>query len=276
MAATVNTNIASLNAQRNLSASQNSLNTSIQRLSSGLRVNSAKDDAAGLAISQLMSAQARSMTVAIRNANDGISMAQTAEGGMVQIGDMLQRMRELAMQSANGTLTDTDRTATLKKEYDDLVTEIDRIADTTKFNGVELINGNGASTDFVVDIEGTNNITVDFSALDVSAGTLGVAAGDIDDATSASAALATIDQAIKDLNGHRATLGAAQNRLNYTISNLQVAHENQMASVSRIVDADFAVETANMTRGQILQQAGTAMLAQANSMPNTVLQLLRG
>jgi flagellin len=276
MAATVNTNIASLNAQRNLSASQNSLNTSIQRLSSGLRVNSAKDDAAGLAISQLMSAQARSMVVAIRNANDGISMAQTAEGGMVQIGDMLQRMRELAMQSANGTLTDTDRTDTLKKEYDDLVTEIDRIADTTKFNGVELINGSGASTDFVVDIEGTNNITVDFSALDVTAGTLGVAAGDIDDAASATAILADIDDAIATLNGHRATLGAAQNRLNYTISNLQIAHENQMASVSRIVDADFAMETANMTRGQILQQAGTAMLAQANSMPNTVLQLLRG
>lgn len=275
MAQTINTNIASLNAQRNLTMSQSSQATTLQRLSSGLRVNSAKDDAAGLAVSQKMNALARSMTVAIRNANDGVSMAQTAEGGMSQIGDMLQRMRELAQQSANGTLTDADRTATIKKEYDDLVSEIDRIAATTKFNGVSLIDGNGDSTDFVIDVEGAENITIDFSALNVTASSLGVAAGDVDTAADSIAALATIDTAIETLNGNRATLGAAQNRLEYASNNLQVQFENQKAAYGRIVDADFATETANLSRTQILQQAGTAMLAQANALPQNVLSLLR-
>lgn len=275
MAMSINTNVASLNAQRNLYSSQNSLNTSLQRLSSGLRVNSAKDDAAGLAVAQKMNATARSMNVAIRNASDGVSMAQTAEGGMSQIGDMLQRMRELAMQSANGTVDDTLRTDTLAKEYDDLVTEIDRIAATTKFNGLELINGSGTSTDFAVDAEGTNPITVDFGALDVTATTLGVAAGDVSTQTDATAILTAIDTAIGTLNGHRATLGAAQNRFEFTIGNLQVGYENQKSAYGRIVDADFATETANLSRTQILQQAGTAMLAQANQLPQNVLSLLR-
>lgn len=273
MAAVINTNMMSLNSQRALGTSQSSLATSMARLSSGLRVNSSKDDAAGLAVAQQMNAKARSSQVAIRNANDGISMAQTAEGGMSQIGDILQRMRELAMQSANGTY-DADARTALGTEYDDLVEEIDRIANSTKFNGVALINGSGTSTDFAVDVEGTDNITIDFSSLDVLASTLGVASGDIASASGASAILADIDDAITTLNTNRATLGAAQNRLDFTINNLQVQYENQKSAYGRIMDADYAVETANLTRTQILQQAGTAMLAQANALPQSVLQLL--
>jgi len=275
MALTINTNMASLNAQRNLYSSQSSLNTSLQRLSSGLRVNSAKDDAAGMAVAQVMNAQARSMVVAIRNANDGISMAQTAEGGMAQIGEMLQRMRELAMQSANGTIDDDLRTTTLKTEYDALVEEIGRIAESTKFNGLSLIDGSGDDVDLIVDAEGTTPITIAFSGLDVSDGTLGVAAGDIDDAASATAILADIDTAIETLNEHRATLGTAQNRLEFTVANLQIGYENQKSAYGRIMDTDFAVETANLSRTQVLQQAGTAMLAQANALPQNVLSLLR-
>ncbi|MCC6716097.1 MAG: flagellin FliC [Gammaproteobacteria bacterium] len=273
MAAVINTNMMSLNSQRALGTSQTSLATSMARLSSGLRVNSSKDDAAGLAVAQQMNAKARSSQVAIRNANDGISMAQTAEGGMSQIGDILQRMRELAMQSANGTY-DADARTALGTEYDDLVEEIDRIANSTKFNGVALINGSGTSTDFAVDVEGTDNITIDFSALDVLGSTLGVGSGDIASASGASAILADIDDAITTLNTNRATLGAAQNRLEFTINNLQVQYENQKSAYGRIMDADYAVETANLTRTQILQQAGTAMLAQANALPQSVLQLL--
>jgi flagellin len=273
MAAVINTNMMSLNSQRALGTSQSSLATSMARLSSGLRVNSSKDDAAGLAVAQQMNAKARSSQVAIRNANDGISMAQSAEGGMSQIGDILQRMRELAMQSANGTY-DTDARTALGTEYDELVSEIDRIANSTKFNGVALINGSGTSTDFAVDVEGTDNITIDFSTLDVLASTLGVASGDIASASGASAILTDIDDAITTLNTNRATLGAAQNRLEFTINNLQVQYENQKSAYGRIMDADYAVETANLTRTQILQQAGTAMLAQANALPQSVLQLL--
>jgi flagellin len=273
MAAVINTNMMSLNSQRALGTSQSSLATSMARLSSGLRVNSSKDDAAGLAVAQQMNAKARSSQVAIRNANDGISMAQSAEGGMSQIGDILQRMRELAMQSANGTY-DQDARDALGTEYDNLVEEIDRIANSTKFNGVELINGSGTSTDFAVDVEGTDNVTIDFSTLDVLASTLGVASGDIASASGASAILTDIDDAITTLNTNRATLGAAQNRLEFTINNLQVQYENQKSAYGRIMDADYAVETANLTRTQILQQAGTAMLAQANALPQSVLQLL--
>lgn len=277
MAQTINTNLASLNAQRNLNASQSSLATSMQRLSSGLRINSAKDDAAGLAVASKMNALANSMNVAIRNGNDGISMAQTAEGGMEQIGQMLDRMRSLAQQSANGTFVDdAARAATVGVEYAELVAEIDRIAGTTKFNGLSLIDGSGASADFVVDAEGVDNITVDFSAIDVTAGTLGVTATDIDTGANALTALGTIDDAIKTLNENRATLGAAQNRLGYAIANLSIQAENTKAAAGRIMDADFAAETANLSRGQILQQAGTAMLAQANSLPQNVLSLLRG
>lgn len=273
MAASINTNIISLNSQRSLGMSQSSLATSMARLSSGLRVNSAKDDAAGLAVAQQINAKARSSLVAIRNANDGISMAQTAEGGMSQIGDILQRMRELAMQSANGS-NDSDARDSLNTEFADLLDEIDRIAGTTTFNGVALINGSGSSTDFAVDVEGSQNITIDFSSLDVTGTTLGVGSLDISSSSGATSALSTIDDAITTLNTNRATLGSAQNRLEFTINNLQVQYENQKAAYGRIMDADFAIETSNLTRTQILQQAGTAMLAQANAQPQSVLQLL--
>lgn len=276
MPAVINTNVASLNAQRNLSASQLSLNTSIQRLSSGLRVNSAKDDAAGLAIAERMNAQVKGMNVAIRNANDAISLSQTAEGALGKVGDALQRMRELAVQSANATNGSSDR-ANLDAEYQELAAEVTRVLTGTTFNGVDLL-----STDATLTFQvGANNVStdqIDVATTDLSAGTgvAAVVAGDLTTSANALAAMDDIDAAIDEITTARAAFGAVQNRFESVIANLQVAAENQAASRGRIMDADFAVETANMTRGQILQQAGTAMLAQANSMPNTVLQLLRG
>jgi flagellin len=265
MSAVINTNLASLNAQRNLSTSQNSLNTSIQRLSSGLRVNSAKDDAAGLSIATRMDAQVRGMNVAIRNANDGISLAQTAEGGLATITDALQRMRELAVQASNGT-NGTDDLANLDTEFQQLSEEITRIADTTAFNGKFILAGDAGAQTFQV---GANaGETLDITTVAVAAVT-----GDL--TTAASTAITDIDAALVVINTDRATYGAAQNRFSYAISNLQISAENQTAAKGRIMDADFAAETANMTRGNILQQAGTAMIAQANQLPNNVLQLLR-
>ncbi len=280
MAAVINTNVASLNAQRNLSASQNSLNTSIQRLSSGLRVNSAKDDAAGLAIAERMNAQVKGMNVAMRNANDAISMAQTAEGSLGKIGDALQRMRELSVQSANATNSGSDRT-NLDAEFQQLGDEITRLVAATSFNGQDLLN-TAAGFTFQV---GANNVAAEdritVSTTDLSAnaqiGTAGtVITGDITSQANAQGMIASIDTAIDAVTTQRSNWGAVQNRFEAVVSNLQIASENQSASRGRIMDADFATETANMTRGQILQQAGTAMLAQANSLPNNVLQLLRG
>lgn len=286
MSSTINTNIPSLNAQRNLSASQSSLNTSIQRLSSGLRINSAKDDAAGLAISERMNAQIKGMNVAIRNANDGISLAQTAEGALGKIGDNLQRMRELAVQSANDTNGASDRTS-LDNEYQQLALENERIVQSTKFNGQTLLDGTGGTAGaFTFQVgAGTgaeNQITI--TTTDITAamntGATGTTVGATATlgATSADAltAMDDIDLAIDAVNAQRSVYGATQNRFESVIGSLQIAAENQSASRSRIMDTDFAAETANMTRGQILQQAGTAMLAQANSLPNGVLTLLRG
>jgi flagellin len=282
MASTINTNIPSLNAQRNLSASQSSLNTSIQRLSSGLRINSAKDDAAGLAISERMNAQIKGMNVAIRNANDGISLAQTAEGALGKIGDNLQRMRELAVQSANDSNSATDRTS-LDNEYKQLALENERIIQNTKFNGQQLLDGTGGNAGafrFQVG-SGTsvdNEITVTTTDIATAIGTntQGAAATLGADADTAQTAMDDLDTALNAINSKRAEFGATQNRFESVIGSLQQASENQSAARSRIMDADFAAETANMTRGQILQQAGTAMLAQANSLPNGVLTLLRG
>jgi len=270
MAAVINTNIASLNAQRNLNMSQSSLNTAIQRLSSGLRVNSAKDDAAGLSIATRMDSQFRGMNVAIRNANDGISLAQTAEGGLATITDSLQRMRELAVQAANGTNTAADR-INLDTEYQALSAEVTRIAATTQFNGKFVLNADAGVQTFQVGANVGETLAITTTAVTTVAGDLLGA-----DATNANIALAAIDAKLVTINTDRATYGAAQNRFGYAISNLQIGAENQAASKSRILDADFAAETANLTRGQILQQAGTAMLAQANSLPNNVLSLLRG
>ena len=266
MAAVINTNLASLNAQRNLATSQSSLNTSLQRLSSGLRVNSAKDDAAGLAIATRMDSQVRGQTVAIRNANDAISFSQTAEGALGKVTDALQRMRELAVQSANATNGTGDR-SNLDAEFQQLVSEITRLGTDTKFNGTAVFG----STSMVFQVGADSGQTITVSA--VTATTI---SGDITNATNANAALTAIDTALNSANTNRATLGAVQNRFESVISSLQVSVENQSAAKSRIMDADFATETANLTRTQILQQAGTAMLAQANSIPNNVLTLLKG
>ena len=294
MASTINTNMQSLNAQRNLAASQAGLNTSMQRLSSGLRVNSAKDDAAGLAIADRMNAQVRGMNVAVRNANDGISLAQTAEGALGKIGENLQRMRELAVQSANDTNGSTDR-ASLDNEFKELAAENARVILNTKFNGKQLLTGTtatasvvslaAASTPFAFQIGANttsdNQVSITTfnlgnlmgSATQGSTATLG--SGATASASTARAAMNSIDSALDAVNSQRSKFGAAQNRFDAIIANLQVSSENQAAARGRIMDADFAVESANLARAQILQQAGTAMLAQANQMPQSVLKLLQ-
>ncbi len=285
MASVINTNIAALNTQRNLASSQAALNTSLQRLSSGLRVNSAKDDAAGLAIAERMNSQIKGMNVAIRNANDAISLSQTAEGALGKVADNLQRMRELAVQAANGTNSSADRT-TLDQEYTALAGEVTRVLQSTKFNGLNLLNASApaAGFDFQVGANNNANEKINIATTDLTAGagiaavTSGGASDSIADATGALAlaAMDALTTAMDEVSSARATFGASQNRFEAVISNLQIASENQTASRSRIMDADFASETANLTRGQILQQAGTAMLAQANSLPNGVMALLRG
>lgn len=379
MAAVINTNIASLNTQRNLNASQSSLQTSIQRLSSGMRINSSKDDAAGLSIATRMDAQIRGQTVAIRNSNDGISLAQTAEGALSSVTDNLQRIRELAIQSSNATNTQVDRDA-LNSEVTELKAEIERVANQTTFNGTKLLDGSFSGANFQVGANVAETITVSavadvnlaalssvkYATLAAGAATgfataipaggltlngvdLGPIASSADAAgrltavnaainavssktgvtadgaglltstiadgsivfagasatvaisgylagtTAASgtatvgmaslsvatyvgsqSAISQIDSALAQVNTARASMGAVQNRFSSVVSNLQSSVENLSASKSRIMDADFASETANLTRGQILQQAGTAMLAQANSLPNGVLALLRG
>ena len=361
MAMTINTNVVSINAQRNLSLSGSQLGTAMQRLSSGLRVNSAKDDAAGLAIAERMNAQSRGLAVAARNANDGISLAQTAEGALGKVGDMLQRMRELAVQASNATNSKTDREA-LQAEVSQLISEIDRVAKTSEFNGTKLLNGSFAGAVFQVGSGAGDNITVgslvDSTALslgssakyykaeatgfaDVAAageyvskinaktadtgvtayvkfnpveddgagnitpahysvelmsdkaaptvepvGGVNVAAfAEVEDQsiatvnvstqTGAWQALQHIDEAIDSINSSRAELGALQTRFEKSIENIDIMNENISAARGRIVDADFAAETASLSRTQILQQAGTAMVAQANQLSQGVLSLLQ-
>jgi flagellin len=303
MSAIINTNLASLNAQRNMSSSQGSLMVSMQRLSSGLRVNSAKDDAAGLAIAERMNTQVRGMSVAMRNANDGISFAQTAEGALGKIGDMLQRMRELAVQSANGTNNTDDRTA-LNNEFALLQSEITRLSTNTSFNGNAILTGSSATT-FQVGANATANDTITITGADIlntataaatNQGALAEVANagntDISNVGAAGTgatydayagatkgaldSVAKIDLALAQVNTARSTFGAAQNRFDVVISSLQVSVESQSAARSRIMDADYASETANLSRAQILQQAGTAMISQANQLPQQVLTLLRG
>ncbi|SFU72680.1 flagellin [Nitrosospira multiformis] len=388
MAAIINTNVISMNAQRNLNGSQNALATTLQRLSSGLRINGAKDDAAGLAISERMTSQIRGFNQATRNANDAISMSQTAEGALGEIGNNLQRIRELAVQSRNASNSASDRTA-LNNEVQQLKAEIDRVASTTTFNGIKLLDGTftnqafqvganegetisissivnaqssslGTTTTYSTTVAGAavtgfatpaDNIAagdLKINGVDVGAitaggsaaaqgvavknainlltGTTGVTATDdgagkvtltsasstgitvamsgtannartgltngttaatgttvvgfaslkIDTTANADTAIASMDSALSSLNAARADLGAYQNRFSSAVSNLQTASENLSASRSRIMDADFAAETATLSRNQVLQQAGTAMLAQANAMPQSVLSLLRG
>jgi flagellin len=272
---TINTNVQSLNAQRNLMTSSGSLSTSMQRLSSGLRVNSAKDDSAGLAIAERMSAQVKGMNVAIRNANDGISLAQTAEGALGKVGDSLQRMRELAVQSANASNSDDDR-ANLDAEYQELALEVTRVLEGTKFNGTNLLNSSAGLTFQVgADNVATDQIAINTTNLTAGSGITAVVAGGVGSRTNALAAMDDLDAAIDEVTTARAGFGATQNRFDSVIANLQVSSENLSASRGRIMDADFAVETSNLSRGQILQQAGTAMIAQANQLPQGVLSLLR-
>ena len=282
MAQIINTNIMSLNAQRNLSATQSALATSVQRLSTGLRVNSAKDDAAGLAIAERMNTQVRGMNVAIRNANDAISLAQTAEGALSKINDMGQRMRELAVQSANATNSESDR-ASLDAEFQALSAEIKRNLDGTSFNGTKLfaalatltfqVGANNTATDQIAVI--TADLTKDTTLTGVLGGAGGATAADIKSAANSTAVLEKLDSMLATVNSKRAEFGATQNRFEAVIQTLQVSAENQTAARSRIMDADFASETAALTRAQVLQQAGTSMLSQANSLPNNVLSLLR-
>jgi len=276
----VNTNVFSLNSQRSLTNSQSSMQTSLERLSSGLRINRAKDDAAGLAISERFTAQIRGLEQANRNANDGISLLQTAEGALSEVATGLQRMRELAVQAANATVGADDKNS-LNQEFRALANEITRNTDATKFNGTAVIGGT-ASLDFQIGYEAgaTNQITVNTvdvagsagisAVLDVSAGgtaTISTTAG-------ASGMIAALDTALDTISGLRADFGAAQNRLESVVRNNSNIIENQSAARSRVLDADFAKETANLTRTQILQQAGIAMLAQANQLPQNALSLL--
>jgi flagellin len=319
MPQTINTNTASLNAQRNLNMSQTAQATAMQRLSSGLRVNSAKDDAAGLAIAERMSSQVRGMNVAIRNANDAISLAQTAEGALGKIGDNLQRMRELALQARNASNSDGDR-ANLQKEFRQLQLEINRTVEGTTFNGKSLFTGGGAglefqigsgtaisdriiiedstlsggtagaastvgdlitayddATDSATRLTATQNIVATITA-EWTTGSSGVAIGgsaDIDPEVDIDGSITLIDKSLDIINDIRSTFGAAQNRFEAVIANLMINAENQTAARGRIMDADFAAETASLARAQILQQAGNAMVAQANQLPQQVLNLLQ-
>jgi flagellin len=279
MAQIINTNLQSLNAQRNLSSSQSSLSVSMQRLSSGLRVNSAKDDAAGLAIADRMNAHVRGMNVAVRNANDGISLAQTAEGALSKVGDSLQRMRELAVQARNATNTTSDLDS-IGQEYAQLGSEIQRVLGGTTFNGRAILAGDSGTQTFQIGANTTANDSVDVTTTNMTndATITAVTGGVIDNAStpdSLKTVIDNIDAAITTVSGQRAILGASQNRFDAIISNLQVSVENQTAARSRIMDADFAAETANLSRSQILQQAGNTMVAQANQLPQQVLSLLR-
>lgn len=319
MPQTINTNTASLNAQRNLNMSQTAQATAMQRLSSGLRVNSAKDDAAGLAIAERMNSQVRGMNVAIRNANDAISLAQTAEGALGKIGDNLQRMRELALQARNASNSDGDR-ANLQKEFRQLQLEINRTVEGTTFNGKSLFTGGGAglefqigsgtaisdriiiedstlsggtagaastvgdlitayddATDSATRLTATQNIVATITA-EWTTGSSGVAIGgsaDIDPEVDIDGSITLIDKSLDIINDIRSTFGAAQNRFEAVIANLMINAENQTAARGRIMDADFAAETASLARAQILQQAGNAMVAQANQLPQQVLNLLQ-
>jgi flagellin len=274
MPQTINTNVVSLNAQRNLTTSQSSLATSMQRLSSGLRVNSAKDDAAGLAIAERMNAQVRGMNVAVRNANDAISLSQTAEGALGKVGDMLQRMRELAVQSANATNGTGDRTS-LNAEYGQLSAEVLRTLGNAKFNGKSILGVDAGAQVFQVGANSGETVTVTTTRLDNAASITNATGGNVLTSTASSTALGNIDSALDAINGERALYGASQNRFESVIGVLQVSAENQAAAAGRIMDADFAAETAALSRAQILQQAGNAMVAQANQLPQQVLQLLQ-
>jgi flagellin len=281
MSISILTNVASLDAQRNLNTTQASLASSIGRLSSGMRINKASDDAAGLGISENLKADLRSLAQAQRNANDGVSMTQVAEGSMNEMTGLVTRMRELAVQSANQTLGTTER-GYIQTEYKELQSEINRISAVTEFNGQKLLDGSAsAGLAFQIGMQATSNDRLSMVVTKLTTSTLGsaslhVASAKLDTVTNARASLAVFDKAIEQLSTARSKVGATQNRMQVTISNLSVAHENLSAANSRIRDVDVASESSALTKAQILSQAGLAVLAQANQIPNSALSLLRG
>lgn len=274
MALTIQTNVSALTAQKNLGANQKMLAGSFQKLSSGFRVNTAADDAAGLAVSESMKSQIRSYTVGERNAADGISMAQTAEGALGQVHDVLGRMRELAMQSSNGSMTSTDRT-NLDTEFSSLKAEIGRIQDSAKFNGKQLVAVTPDTIKFQVGLNATASDQISVTFGGVSLTSLLATASSVADFSSAQAALGNIDTSIQSVSNSRAKFGTAMNRLEIATSNIQTMRLNLSAANSRIVDVDVATETAAMSRNQVLSQAGVSVLAQANQLPQLAFGLLR-
>ena len=271
----VNTNVASINAQRNLSTVSERLGGNFRRLSTGLRISTAADDAAGLAISERLRSQVRSLEQGKRNAKDGISLVQTGEGALNEVSSILIRMRELSIQASNGTVSDADR-ATLNQEFGDLINEIDRIAQSTTFNGVKLLDGTGSTLTFQVGTGTTTGIdTIQLSTSDTLALTLGLSVLDIGSGGTPTTAVSQLDDAINAVSRVRGQFGAAQNRLSTTIANLQIQSENLSAAESRIRDVDVAVETSALTRNSILQQAAISILAQANTQPQAALTLLQ-
>lgn len=273
----INTNVAALNAHRNLFGNDNSLGKTMEKLSSGYRINRAADDAAGLAISEKMRYQINGLNQAQRNAQDGISLLQTAEGALTEVHAMLQRMNTLANQAATGTYDDDGDREALQSEVEALLAEINNIADSTNFNGIKLLDGSQSSVTFQIGVASSNTITADLANMKTSelgASGSALSAIDISTQSGASQALAVIETAIKQVSTQRGEFGAVQNRLEHTINNLGVTSENLSASESRIRDADMAQEMTKFTKQQILVQAGTAMLAQANARPQSVLQLL--
>ncbi len=273
----INTNVASLNAQRNLGATRLSMTKALEKLSSGQRINRAGDDAAGLAISENLKAQIKGLSQAERNAEDGISLVQIAEGALGEVSNILIRLRELAVQAASDTIGATERKF-LNVEFEQLTSEVDRIANSTEFNRVPLLNGTGAVFDIQI---GTRNdpisdrLTFDASSADVNVAALGLNLASVSDKISAQNSLTSIDQAIISVSGIRADFGALQNRLQSTINNVRVSIENLSSANSRVRDTDVAAETAELTKQNILMQAGTSVLSQANSSTNSALSLIQ-
>ncbi len=274
MAFTINTNLFSVDAQRNLSITQGSLATAMERLSSGLKINSAADDPAGFEIASIMTSQINGLTTATSNANNAVSLVQTTEGGLSTISDMLQRMNELAVQAADSVNT-TSNLSALNSEFTSLISEIDRVAGSSTFNGQHILDGTGPATwTFQVGADNSANDEITLAGLTATSTALGVSALTISSQTAAQSAISTVQSAINTINVDQGNVGAINNRLNYAISNLGNMVQNLTAAKSRVTDADFASETANMTKDMILQQAGISVLAQANSIPQQILKLL--
>jgi len=270
----INTNVKSLIAQQSLTVNNRGLSKTMEQLSTGKRINSAADDAAGLSISNKMTAQIRGLNQAVRNANDAISMVQTAEGALKEVTNMLQRMRELAVQSVNGTNSSADRTS-LDAEFDQLNSEISRISNKTTWNGMEVMGSAAAAFNYQVGPAASDTVAVTFQNVSSLGGIVSAAAEGLETAISATSAITELDQAISTVDAYRSTLGAMVNRLNYAADNLTNVSTNTAASRSRILDTDYAAATTELARTQIIQQAATAMLAQANQSPSSVLSLLQ-